>query len=147
MLQTVNQLLKLIKDTSENHNQVNKFLFAKDWDFETEGQVKYPLVGVALVQPAQFITRVIEYDFTIWVADLVKKDRSNELEVLSDTIQIAVDIVSDLIQNNQDDEMEITQNISYTPFTEKWDSEVSGWTFELKIRVPSINNECQIPKK
>lgn len=146
-MQTLNQILDLIKTTSENHTQVNKFLFSRDWDFETEGQVVYPLVGCALVNPAVRTKNMIVYDFTIFVADLVHKDRSNEQEVLSDTIQIAVDLESYIAQGFYDLDININreQSTSFTPFTEKWDSEVSGWSFNLKIEVPSINDSCQIP--
>jgi len=144
---TLNQILKLIKSVALNHSQVNSYLFSKDWDFESEGVVTYPLIGCALVAPAAFVNNSLEFDLTMYVADLVHKDRSNEIEVLSDTIQIAQDVVAVLDSPAYDDDIINTSAINYLPFTEKWDSEVSGWTFDLKVKVPSQKDWCQVPTK
>ena len=81
--------------------------------------------------------------------DLVKKDESNEEEVLSDMLQVIGDVLSVLLNTDFDDDfldfrqvIQIQQNITCEPFTERFDNEVTGWTAGINIVVEFNASAC-----
>jgi hypothetical protein len=92
------------------------------------------------IENAQYAPNEIQYDFKLFVMDLVSKDEGNENDVLSDTLQIIGDFISRLqnarnldIDTNTD--YRLQPNINCRPFTERFDDDVSGWVADISIRV------------
>jgi hypothetical protein len=86
-------------------------------------------------------------DFSIKLFDLVNKDESNENEVLSDIFEILKDIVNEFNTHPfyNDSDFEIEGDISFDPFTERYDEEVSGWEATFTITSPNRRSFCSSP--
>jgi len=112
-------------------------------------ETTYPLMHVT-TENASFDTNNLTYNFQIIVMDLVKKDESNEEQVLSDTLQVIGDVISTIrnaengLPNLTDfrNNIRIQDSISCEPFTERFDNEVTGWTASLSIEVAFELSAC-----
>lgn len=111
-------------------------------------ETTYPLLHIA-TNTALYTPHELTYNFQFIVMDLVKKDESNEDDVLSDMLQVIGDIYSELKNSVFDNDYEdfrhmikIDDNISCEPFTERFDNEVSGWTATISIKVSFDASAC-----
>jgi len=109
---------------------------------------RFPLVYV-IPQPYTRDRRTITYTFNILVCDILSRDFSNEVDVWSDTLQIAEDIVAqfgysvEISQGNYYDRYEIETPITITPFSESYDDYVNGWNLSLSLLVDEPINRCE----
>lgn len=139
---TLNQLIAELQTIATNHEQINSFFFGDIADLGTESPMQYP-VFYADVAPSNFTYKVIAVNLQIMVMDIVKKDLSNENDVLSDCLQIMEDIIIKLRDPSK--VYLIQDSISLNPFSDSQGDEVSGWTANFTINIPSTYNECAVP--
>jgi hypothetical protein len=151
-MKTLNQLIKVFEDFSENHGQVHSFGVGDIWEAGMSNSLQYPTVWV---QPTE--SRAIKgasgyaitnTKFRVFILDRVKKDETNESEVLSDTTQIAHDLIKNIDSNpvfltgegytfNEED-------IIMEYVTEKLKDEVSGVYLQMTFTTP-FNQGCSTP--
>lgn len=136
------------------HNQINSFGYGDltqiTMDIETKQEPIYTKMYVVpgSVQLAQ--NRLL-YNFSIIILDQINDDYSNQEEVMSDTLEICKDVFTILYQS-------YTANwggfsIDYTPlwgpnvtpFTERFETILGGWTMNLTIEQPFDYNTCVLP--
>lgn len=141
---TINQIIKTFEDIASAHKQIADFGYGDIWEVGASREINYPVMWVN-VQPASSNGKELTYKFNLIFMDLVKKDESNELEVLSDQILIALDVLSTLDNPANQDNFIMNRTSSFEPFTERFDDEVSGWSVSVEIRVPITYDRCQIP--
>jgi hypothetical protein len=139
---TLNQLIGKLQTIATNHQQINSFFFGDIADLGTEKPMQYPVL-FADVAPSNFAYKVIGLNLQIMVMDIVKKDLSNENDVISDTLQIIEDVIIEL--RNPSEVFLIQDSINLTPFSDSQGDEVSGWTANITINIPSTYNSCAVP--
>jgi hypothetical protein len=139
---TLNQLIAKLQTIATNHQQINSFFFGDIADLGTEKPMQYPVL-FADVAPSNFTYKVIGLNLQIMVMDIVKKDLSNENDVISDTLQIIEDVIIEL--RNPSEIFLIQDSINLTPFSDSQGDEVSGWTANITINIPSTYNSCAVP--
>jgi hypothetical protein len=139
---TLNQLIAKLQTIANNHEQINSFFFGDIADLGTESPMQYPVL-FADVAPSNFSYKVIALNFQLMVMDIVKKDLSNENDVMSDTLQMIEDVIIEL--RNPSEIFLIQDSITLTPFMDSQGDEVAGWTANITLNVPSTYNSCAIP--
>ena len=139
---TLNQLIGKLQTIATNHEQLNSFFFGDIADLGTESPTQYPVL-FADVAPSNFTYKVIGLNLQIMVMDIVKKDLSNENDVMSDTLQIIEDVIIEL--RNPSEIFLIQDSINLTPFMDSQGDEVAGWTANITINIPSNYNSCAVP--
>lgn len=108
----------------------------------------YPLMWVI---PQEMTTdgRESVYTFDILMMDILNtKNRDNEIDVWSDTLDILKDVVAQLKYATGMEcycNLDLDYPISMTPFSESFDDYVSGWTAKLRLRVPDAIDRCIAP--
>ena len=110
----------------------------------------------------------LTYNFQIFICDLVSEkadwteatiqsanNLSNEQEVLSETLQISIDIIS-MLRHSLHQSVEGVNDVNkplyfstgqqtLEPFTERFDNLLTGWVFSLSIVVANDFDACTIP--
>jgi len=76
--------------------------------------------------------------------DLVDKGENMENAVLSDTLQITLDVLAILDYKSFYPYYQLTY-ATIKPFTERLDSEYTGHEVDITFTIPFDNNVCQIP--
>ena len=87
--------------------------------------------------------------------DLVEPDLSNEQDVQSDTYQTIVDIIGLLkhgeilygynTAHGEEQRYFVDNDFTIEPFTERFSSNVTGWTCSFPIIIESVLDTCDIP--
>ena len=148
---TLNQIIVLFKDIADRHEQVKDFAAKQDFNIDADNAPKYPIL---VINPTPAILPKTDNGFTsltmafdLQVIDLVNKDNNNELEVLSDTMQIINDIINELSTHPDyiEDGLEIVSDVTLEPLRGAYDSDVDGWKTSIEIMQPNKRSYCSAP--
>lgn len=144
---TLNMLYEIFRDLGTSNLFIQTTSIGDIFEIELN-ELAYPLMHVN-TNTATYTQSELTYNFQLIFMDLVKKDESNEEEVLSDMLQVAGDILSALKNSDFSNDFEhfrydirINDEISCEPFTERFDSQVSGWTADISITVSFDASAC-----
>ena len=148
---TLNNLILIFQDIAKRHNQINDFECSQDFNIATDEEPTYPIIvvnptGANLPKTdAGYTSFSTTFDFQC--IDLVSKDNSNRNDVLSDTMQIINDCVSELSQHPYytENSIDLIGNVSFEPLRGKYDEDVDGWKISLELQTPNKVSWCGAP--
>jgi len=128
---------------------VTKHKQIKSWRLENYGSfsnIEYPLL-VGLIEPSPISTVKRGTVIQFWILDRVEKGLKNQIDCLSDTEQMGLDLLSYFKQTNFDDigYLDVVQETSFNKVTEDGNDEVSGWYFTVTFNTIFEWDLCSIP--
>lgn len=146
---THNQIVKLLNDIATNHQMINGFGFGDIWEEgATETLDTVVLWGIDMEHKIEKNTAnqtaTIDLNYKLLLMDLVDKGEGNENDVLSDTLQITLDVLAILDYKLYQDKYSFSYS-NIKPFTERLDHEYTGHEVDITFKIPFDNNVCQIP--
>lgn len=141
---SLNQIVAKLEDIKNNHLILKGFKFCDIADLEAFNDLRYPLLWCD-VMPSNFETKTITVNIQIAVLDIVKKDLSNEKDVLSDCLQLISDVVAELRSPLNGDYFIIQDAISATPIKDSYQDEVAGWRTQIALQIANPYNRCELP--
>jgi len=144
-----------IQTIVEDHKMLVDFGYGQVSDIKTrstgtEGEpdgADYPYL---FLNPTQHVRtqQQITYNFNMIVMDMAREEEAHEyqnfLNIQSDCIQYIDDIVARLYYFYKD-KPEVSMDLNYTPFYERFQDDLAGATATLSITVPNSINECIAP--
>jgi len=141
---TLNQIVQNLNEIAIQHQQLHGFKFGDPWEFYSSGVCNCTELWVN-VYPATATLTTIEYKFTAWLMDGVRRGEINETEVISDMFLIAQDIIAQLHHPDYSWAVERKQTFIITPFTEKTPYKLSGVSFDFILKLMYPSDTCLIP--
>ena len=144
---TYNKIIKLFENIASSNKFINKFGNGDISlvDTKIKDDDNYPVLWV-VPQSVALNGNAIEYRVRVIVFDIDNLDDSNQQDILSDTIQILIDVVNTFNSSLEDySEVVVNENIEFEPFTEKFSEYCTGWWGTLSIFTSYNNNECSLP--
>jgi len=141
---SLNQFVSLLNSLASAHEQIKTFGEGDVWEIGASGAIQYPLMW-AVPQPSSTAQKLLNMKFSLIFADILDSDKSNEQDVLSDTMQIALDILAQLNNPDYTDDFILDPNANLTPFTEKFDDDVAGWKADINIKINFLSDRCAVP--
>jgi len=141
---TYNQLIKKFETFADLHPQINAF-YSDQTYAEVDLNRKFPEM-IVISQPGSIQEGQLTTIFQITIADLLAADDSNLNEILSDTEQIAIQLIS-YLSNDEN----IVIDYSDIPIekvskaTQAKDDIVAANIMQLTIYVPFTGIECISP--
>jgi len=148
---TINNINEIFTNIANSHLQINEIFIGEDYDIAASEKVNHVLLAVnpvsAVLPKTDNGYTYQTVDYTIKVLDLVDKDLKNQQEVYSDTLSIIKDVVIMLNQSPEfiEEDINITNDITYNKLTEIFDTEVSGWETSFTLETPIRLSYCQTP--
>tara|TARA_R110002051_G_scaffold59885_1_gene109864 strand:+ start:909 stop:1439 length:531 start_codon:yes stop_codon:yes gene_type:complete len=163
---TYSNAIDTLKQLGIEHHQITTTTTGDIWQVDLEKNTKFPLFHIngTSVDASE---NTLTYNFQLFVMDLVTEKEnwteeniqsaerlSNEQEVLSETLQICVDIIGMFRHSKWQSagDLDINDPVYFTegdyslePFSEKFDNAVTGWTFTIGIVVQNDFQTCTIP--
>lgn len=140
---TLNQIVAKLTELRESHDQLNSFYFGHPYEFEPD-DIIYPLMGVH-INPGALGLRTHQDKYTLYFADRVATDESNETHVLSDMRRVAMGIFAQFNEYLNDNGAKLLAEAELAPFWEKWDSSVCGWQLDFTLQQFYDKDSCQEP--
>lgn len=143
-IMTVNQQKALFQSLADNHDQVKDFAFG-DIRLVEEKMNKEAEYHMVFVIPVQTVKgqQATDRTYMIMVMDIPKKDRSNDVEVWSDTEQILDDYIIALRRTSKD--YQLIGEPTMFPFQEEHSDWVTGYRAEVTLRTLTRSNNCDLP--
>ena len=97
-----------------------------------------------VVKPSTYVGTTLKYRLVILFADLLTEDKSNRLQIQSDQLLVALDVMSKLkLDNNYSFNTNQQANIDF--FQERFDDFTAGVSIDIEIVDPQPLDLCQFP--
>ena len=151
---TYKQILTYFSSIAYHHEQISSFGFGDikqcTNDIITKKEPHYTRMYV-VPETVEFNQNHIHYNFAVIIMDKVEEDLSNLQEVMSDTLEIAMDIWTVFWQSYQAQYGDFSEIIvgdwepDTHPFTERFETILGGWTMHIKMSAPFDYNSCDLP--
>jgi hypothetical protein len=151
---TYKQIIQDLSGIAYYHNQINSFGYGDltqiTMDIETKQEPVYTKMYVVPGQ-VQLAQNRLLYNFSIIILDQVNEDLSNQEDVMSDTLEICKDIFTILYQSYTATwggfSIDYTPlwSPNVTPFLERFETVLGGWTMNITIEQPFDYNTCVLP--
>ena len=146
------QIVNLLETIATDHEMLQHFAAGPldKVDIEKLSQTQYPFL-YAEVMGVTIDNGVLTYDIELLVADMILPDLGNRNQTYSDTIQILHDVLNQFIQalantnTTVDDDYKFELPATCTPFTARFDNELTGWSGQFSIEVSNRNDLCIAP--
>ena len=141
---THNQYLKLFSDLAIAHKDINSFGAGDLWEYMANENNITPVTMWVVTDNNALIGKTDKPKYSFVIMDAVDKGENCEDEVVSDTLRIAKDIVALLRQPYYESFFTFEQNITFDNFTERFDSEMTGWQFDIIFNQPFLYDACTV---
>lgn len=155
---TLNQLLKLMKNFSVAHPQLNDFGFGQTADIGTTRKMDFGYMWVTFENDSIFVISpnksiVPQMNFTILFVDKINdqkndndavgEDSNNGQEVLSDMFLVAQDFVTEIVATWSQYGVLIEGDVPAFPLQDETDDKANGWGIRMSLKMKYVN--CDIP--
>lgn len=142
------QVVELFKSISLSQIAVKQFQVGMPSDIDVETDVhtfqRFPLVFLVprTSQMDRFGKMVLGFDLVI--CDIAKDNEEDlQINTYNNTLLIGQDILSKIIMTDWNTVgIEIQTPVNFTPFQEKFNNNLTGWTWNLNVIVKSPFNLC-----
>ena len=138
------QILQDWKDFSENHFQIRSYGFGDEHqltnDIETKQEPLYPRIYF-VPDTTRLEENHMHITWKVIVSDKIEDDLSNQVDVMSDTLEIIKDFFSKNYLSDYDAEF----NCTVEPWLEKTETILGGWTLTISIQQKFDYNRCVLP--
>lgn len=145
---TLNQIVKRLKTISLDHHQVRSFYYDQPSNFLADKTVNYPGIFVSdtggSINPESNSGNI---SFKIFFLDLVnvsEDSKTNETDVLSDMLLLALDIVAQ-IKSPQFTDWKISGGNTFAFVTEEDGDMYAGVSLDITVSFIFSQNRCQVP--
>lgn len=141
---TIKEANTLFNNIAVAHYQINDYVYSELGMLEEEldKNTKYPCL-VAIPMQSATGEQVKVRRFMLMVLDIPKKDKSNIINLWSDTEQILDDIIK--IFRNESKSYSLVEEPTLVPFSEEHSDWVAGYRTEIAIETQFNNNYCDLP--
>jgi len=148
---TFNQLIERFRLFAAGHKFIKTFGTGEEWEIETlktGEEVAYLRKGVlyqlfyAIPKDVTGLGATDQWRFEVSVMDIVKKDKSNEQEVLSDTRQTLKDF--EIFCRDSTDITLVGDPVA-VPFKESYGDWCAGWSQEMVFETDTSTSLCDLP--
>ena len=140
---TLNQVVAQIKQIAEAHQQINT-VFYGDFDefLGMSADNVYPAMYFD-VTSASISGRNLDLNLSLFFFDRMLPEKSNELEAVSDQLNIAQDIIAQLRFNEFDFEMQESTQLTF--ITEDTPDNLVAVKADIVVELPFTADRCQVP--
>lgn len=141
---TYKEIVDRVRQVVEDHKQLVDFGYGSLSDIKTNGddrEADYPYVFLNPTTHTRTGQSII-YRFNMIVMEMVPE--ADYLIGQSECQQYIDDILAHL-RFGFTDQIDLTLNVTLTPFKERFQDTVAGMTATLEIEVPSSLNDCIAP--
>lgn len=145
---TLNNVIKRIETLALGHKQVRAFKKGLVTDFFADKTTQYPAVCLQEITGNISLSgHAASLSFRMFIADLIhvsEDTKSNEQDVQSDMVGIAMDLLAQMNHGNYDD-WKISADNSLELFTENENDLQAGCIIDFTVRFMYTQNTCQVP--
>ena len=151
---TYKQIITYFSSIAFHHEQIKSFGFGDlkqlTNDVITKQEPQYVRMYI-VPENVEFNQNHIHYNYNVIIMDKLEDDLSNQREVMSDTLAIAMDVWTVFWQSYQAQYGDFSEIIvgdwepQVQPWLENFETVLCGWTLHIKMSAPFDYNSCNLP--
>lgn len=146
---TLNQIIQRIKAITEAHEQISTFVFG-DIDDELRKDIVYPCVFMPYPSATyNGVDKLLQCNLFIMdrviIGGASTDNTFNELEVTSDTLQIAEDLMAQFLYQKYTPTWNVLRNFTINPTNEAKNDYLAGAALQFTIKLPYKADRCVVP--
>lgn len=140
------QILDDLKEIARAHEQINSYGYGDieqlTNDIITHKEPEY--IRMYIVPGSVTLAEnELVYNFDIIISDILEDDYSNQRDVMNDTLEVCKDVFTLLYLSEYESEW----NATCSPFLERFETVLAGWTLNIQITQPFDYNRCVLPER
>lgn len=139
-------ILDDLKEIARAHEQINSYGFGDleqlTNDIITNKEPLYPRMYI-IPNTTVLAENELVYNFEIIISDIIEDDYANQRDVMNDTLEICKDVFTLLYLSEYESEW----NATCSPFLERFETVLGGWTLNIQITQPFDYNRCVLPER
>lgn len=141
---TYNNIIDVFKDIAANDPFIKRFGSGEitEGALEASNSGLYPLLWV-VPQSALMTENTLDYTFRVLVFEQDDTDDSKQQLILSNDLQIIIDIIK-RFKYELDDDVSISGSQTLVPFSHRFVDYCTGWYSDMTITTPLDNSPCSI---
>jgi len=140
---TLNQIVKRVQSIALSHDQIGSFFFG-DIDDMLSVDVQFPLCFMTV--PTSTITGADDVlSCSLLVMDRQIQGGNNDVEVMSDMREVALDLLAQMQYNKFDPLWTVLKSANYEFFNERSEDYLAGVKIDFQIKLPYLSDRCQVP--
>jgi hypothetical protein len=141
---TLVELVAKLRAIQEDHPMIRTFGEGDIYDYvDNGGEIEYPVLWT-VVRPSTYRGTMIQYNLVLLFADLLTEDKSNRLQIQSDQMLVALDVLGKLKLDTAYS-FNPSTNATLEFFQERFDDFTAGVSIDIQIMSPLPLNLCAIP--
>jgi hypothetical protein len=145
---TLNQIIKRIETLALGHKQIRTFKKGLVTDLFADKNTLYPAACLQDVSGSiSLVGHASSLSYRMFLADLIhvsEDTKSNEQDVQSDMVSVAMDLLAQMNHGNYDD-WKISADNSLTLFSENENDLQAGCIIDFTVSFMYAQNVCQVP--
>lgn len=143
---TLRQLNKELRELASSHIQIQSYYFGEELDVQEANALKNCSL-FANATTGSINDSFVTINLTLAVVDKVSTDKSNLIDVESDTLQIINDIYQVITYSNRWQKWNVVDNngSSITKLYDYTDSILAGWTIDISLKIKINKGICDLP--
>lgn len=138
LISIVNQ----IKEAANSHAIIQSVAAGFAWDISA-ANVVYPQVFIE-INPSPIYDKTITHKISLVISDRLQLGLENEIEAISNMIEIGLDLRQRLIDSGTNNQFNLT---TYTPFTEGSTDLTAGVIMDFDVVEIDSKDRCNFPLK
>ena len=156
------RITDFINSVATGHPHIKTFQMGTLDETDTFKQTLFPLCYLVPGQAVISVNGATTYNFTLMVMDRVAdtndeglidelstlqwdyRNITNLNDVWNDTLSTLNDVISFIQRNEESNAYQIYDEITCTPFKDRFDNLLAGWAAEINIVVPNDKPACEI---
>jgi hypothetical protein len=141
---TLNTIKNSLAAFASYHLQLKRFQlsFFENFDGFSTSAVQFPIL-YAIPQDVQLQENINSFTIRVYAVDILQTDRTNEVDVINDTLLILRDLRNWLAL--ADNGLNILNNPIAIPVNNFLVDYTAGWYIDIEVEGNAENNECSIP--
>lgn len=142
---TYNNIITTFENIANTNPFIKRFGSGEMTDIETSGPIsqEYPICWIT-PQIVSINENSLDWTFRILVFEIDDIDDSKQQLILSNCLQILIDVIK-TFQYKIDDDITISIPTNAIPFTHRFVDYCTGWYSDIKITSNADNSPCDIP--
>jgi len=147
-IKTYKEFIEYFESLCASHTGIEQFSVGEISDIDvqtnTKTPTKYPLVF--LIPQQSFLDRFgkMTLGFSLLVADIAKNQEDLNTNTHNNTLMIMQDLFSRIILTDYETvDINLETPIAITPWQERFNNNLTGWTAEINVQLKSPFNLCE----